>query len=308
MNIQQMRYVLEVEKTGSISRAASNLFMGQPNLSKAIKELEASLGIRIFKRTPKGVVATASGGQFLNEIRGVIEQIESIESRYRQNQMKEQSLLVSVPHCWYFSSAFTMFVRSLNSEDEMDLAFNEADSITAINNVVQGKQHVGFIRYHVDCEPFFMQLLAEQNLKHKLIWEFENHILISKSHQLANAQSVTNAELADYIELSHGGCSAAKSLQNARCGAIKPVSKRKIRVREFGNQLDFLANEPHAYMWAPIMPQKVLEHNGLVQKSCSNIQSRCRDVFITPHGHVKTPLEKLFLEKLQIQLKMAKES
>ena len=59
MNTQHLRYAVEVEKAASITQAAENLYMSQPNLSKAIKELEAHLGIWIFRRTPKGMVPTA---------------------------------------------------------------------------------------------------------------------------------------------------------------------------------------------------------------------------------------------------------
>jgi len=301
MNIQQMRYVIEVEKTGSISRAAGNLFMGQPNLSKAIKELESSLGIRIFERTPKGVIATDSGGKFLREIRGVVEQIESIETRYCQTTANIQSLSVSVPHCWYFSSAFSRFARELDTSEEMELEFNETDSVTAINNVLQGKQHIGFIRYHMDCEPFFMQMLAEQNLKHRVMREFDNKILISKTHPLSCAESITEKELADYIELSNGGCSVSKT-QSTQCSAAINPAKHKVCVREFSNQLVFLANETRSYMWAPTLPGELLEQKGLVQKACSTLNRRSRDLFISVHGHVSGKLEKLFLEKLHEQI------
>ena len=49
MNLLHLKYAVEIEKTGSITKAANNLFMGQPNLSKAIKELETEIGITIFK-------------------------------------------------------------------------------------------------------------------------------------------------------------------------------------------------------------------------------------------------------------------
>ena len=55
MNIQYLKYAIEVEKNKSISKAAKNLYMGQPNLSRAIKELEDSLGIIIFERKSKGI-------------------------------------------------------------------------------------------------------------------------------------------------------------------------------------------------------------------------------------------------------------
>ena len=55
MNIAHLRYAVEIAKTGSITQAADNLYMGQPNMSKAVKELESTLGIVIFKRTPRGL-------------------------------------------------------------------------------------------------------------------------------------------------------------------------------------------------------------------------------------------------------------
>lgn len=58
MNLTHLRYMVEVERLGSITKAASALYMGQPNLSKAIKEMEREVGIPIFKRSAKGVVAT----------------------------------------------------------------------------------------------------------------------------------------------------------------------------------------------------------------------------------------------------------
>ena len=55
MNLTHLRYMVEVERLGSITKAASALYMGQPNLSKAIKEMEREVGIPIFKRSAKGV-------------------------------------------------------------------------------------------------------------------------------------------------------------------------------------------------------------------------------------------------------------
>ena len=74
MNLLHLKYAVEVAKTSSITKAADNLYMGQPNLSRAIRELEDSLGIQIFKRTPKGIYPTPKGEEFLGYARQVIEQ------------------------------------------------------------------------------------------------------------------------------------------------------------------------------------------------------------------------------------------
>ena len=61
MTIQQLRYVIKITECGSITEAARQLFVSQPSLSAAVKELEAELGIEIFRRTAKGITLTADG-------------------------------------------------------------------------------------------------------------------------------------------------------------------------------------------------------------------------------------------------------
>ena len=79
MNIIHLKYAVEIEKTRSISKAAENLFMAQPNLSRAIKELEESIGIAIFNRTPKGITVTPDGEEFLHHARKILRQVEEME-------------------------------------------------------------------------------------------------------------------------------------------------------------------------------------------------------------------------------------
>ena len=80
MNILHLKYAVEIAKTGSLNKAAENLYMGQPNLSRAIKELESSLGITIFDRSAKGMVATAEGEEFLQYARKILAQIDAVEA------------------------------------------------------------------------------------------------------------------------------------------------------------------------------------------------------------------------------------
>ena len=80
MNTLHLKYAIEVERTSSISQAAENLFMGQPSLSKAIKELEDTLGFTIFERTSRGVTPTQKGLKFLSYARNVLNQLEKMEA------------------------------------------------------------------------------------------------------------------------------------------------------------------------------------------------------------------------------------
>lgn len=114
MNLIHLKYAVEVAKTHSISKAAENLYMGQPNLSRAIKELEESLGITIFRRTARGISVTPDGNEFLQRARRIVAQVEEVEEMYQSGSMRKQSFSACVPRASYFSNAFAAFSQRLS--------------------------------------------------------------------------------------------------------------------------------------------------------------------------------------------------
>jgi DNA-binding transcriptional LysR family regulator len=78
MNTLFFKYAVEIERTRSITKAAENLYMAQPNLSRAIKEAEETVGFSIFERNSKGVVPTRKGLQFLDYARRILDELEQI--------------------------------------------------------------------------------------------------------------------------------------------------------------------------------------------------------------------------------------
>ena len=113
MNILHLKYASEIAKTGSLNKAAENLYMGQPNLSRAIKELEESLGITIFRRTSKGIITTPEGEEFLEYARKITSQVEEIESIYKKGKKGRQKLSVCVPRASYISYALAEFSKKI---------------------------------------------------------------------------------------------------------------------------------------------------------------------------------------------------
>ena len=103
MNIQYLKYAIEVEKNKSISKAAKNLYMGQPNLSRAIKELEDSLGIVIFERTSKGIAVTPNGEEFLQYAKRILSQIDELEEIYKTGKSDKQQFSACVPRAGYIA-------------------------------------------------------------------------------------------------------------------------------------------------------------------------------------------------------------
>ena len=204
MNILHLKYALEVEKTESITKAAKNLFIGQPNLSKAIKELEIVVGFNIFLRNPKGMTPTRRGKELLEQAREIIARIDELDMTYLPVKPTTQRFTISIPRASYISRAFTKFVLTLDSEKDIELNFFETNSIQAINNIIETECNLGIIRFQTTHEKYYLDLLEEKNIQYKEIWQFEYLLLMSNNHPLANAPNVAYSDLQNYIEIVHG--------------------------------------------------------------------------------------------------------
>lgn len=83
MTLQQLKYVVTVAETGTITEAAGKLYISQPSLTNAIHELEREMQIVIFNRTNKGISLSKEGDIFLGYARQVLEQAEILEDKYK---------------------------------------------------------------------------------------------------------------------------------------------------------------------------------------------------------------------------------
>ena len=131
MNTLYFKYAVEVERAASITRAAENMYMAQPNLSKAIKELEETLGYTIFDRTKRGMVPTEKGADFLTYARKIVEQLNEMEMLSKNDGICSQTFKVSIPRGSYIASGFAKFLTELNQDDEMDISISETNSMEA---------------------------------------------------------------------------------------------------------------------------------------------------------------------------------
>ena len=82
MTLQQIHYIIVIAETGSMNKAAEQLYIAQPSLTSAVKELEKEIGITIFNRSGKGVSLTADGTEFLVYARQLYQQYETLYEKY----------------------------------------------------------------------------------------------------------------------------------------------------------------------------------------------------------------------------------
>ena len=89
ISVKQMKYAVEIARCGSINQAAQNLFVTQPSLSKAMKELENVLGYTVFQRGPSGTTVTEEGREFLQTAEEIVYKLERLE---RQTTLSRNSM------------------------------------------------------------------------------------------------------------------------------------------------------------------------------------------------------------------------
>jgi DNA-binding transcriptional LysR family regulator len=299
MNTMLFKYAVEVEKSGSITQAADNLFMAQPNLSKGIKELENSLGIKIFKRTSKGMSPTKKGSKFLSYAKNIMAQIEMMEALHLPDEPGKQVFNVTYPHGGYISNAVSRFISELDSDRSISIKLQETSSTQSICQVADGQFNLGIIRYQPSYEEYFLNFLAEKNLNYKLIWEFEYLALMPRNHRLAAAESFTFDDLSDSIEVVYGDLVIPHFTDiNGIAQAQEHTVNKKINLFQRGHPFDILMNIPASYMWVPPVPEELLCLYGLVQRRCERVNNCFKDMLIYRDGYAFSDLDKRFIDQV----------
>lgn len=201
MTLQQLRYVIEVAEIGSMNVAAKKLFVSQPSLSMAIRELERDVQITIFDRTTKGVVITAEGEEFLGYARQIINQVELLEDKYTRKGLMKKKFGVSTQHYSFAVKAFVEMVKDFDM-NQYEFAIREARTHDVIHDVVTGKSEIGILYTNEFNEKVLGKLFKDNQLEfHKLV-TCKGYAYLWKNHPLAKKDVIELEELQDYPCLS----------------------------------------------------------------------------------------------------------
>jgi len=299
MNTTFLKYAVEIEQSGSISKAASKLYIAQPNLSKMIKDAENELGFTIFQRTSTGIKVTEKGDLFLYHARKVLEQMEEMEKIASGRTDSDSVFKLSIPRGSYIANGFTSFIREMQMNSNTELTINETNASRTIANVADRGYNMGIVRYPISEESMFYKIFEHNQLLYETIWEFEYNLVMSKENPLTRCDIVSSEDLKNYVRITHGDIEHAGEKGFISTPIQEENLKQKIiYVYERGSQFDLLASVPNTYMWVSPIPTSYLEKNNLIQRSCSDIHRKYKDVLIYRKDYVLTENDKLFQKKL----------
>ena len=296
MNILHLKYAVEVAKTRSISKAAENLYMGQPNLSRAIKELEESLGITIFKRTTRGITTTDDGDEFLQRARRIVAQVEEIEEIYQNDRVKKQRFSICVPRASYIAQAMADFAGRISLDSPAEIFYKETNSMRTINNVVKEDYNLGIVRYQCGFEKYFRDMFADKKLAYDTVAEFSYRLIASRDSPLAAKPEIRLEDLRSYIEITHSDPYVPTLAPiDVKKAELSEYADKHIYVFERASQFTILGSVPNTFMWVSPVPQTLLDSYGLVMRKCAENSRIYKDVLIYRKDYRLTELDKQFI-------------
>lgn len=298
MNILHMKYAVEVARVGSLSQAAENLILAQPNLSRAVKDLEHEAGIKIFERTAKGMTLTPDGEEFIGYAKEILDHIDQVDMIYKAGAAKKQKFSISVPRACYISEAFAEFTKSITDE-YVEIFYKETNSQRTVSNILNAGYKLGIIRYAENYDKYFKAMLEEKELDFEMIAEFSYKLIMSRENPLAYKETITFDNLEDFIRIAHAdpyvpSLSMAKVVKEELPDNIK----RCIYIFERASQFDLLSKNNRTFMWVSPAPADILEKYGLVQRDCESNKRIYRDILIYKKGYKFTELDKKFVTEL----------
>ena len=292
MNLLHLRYAVEVAKTGSITQAADNLYMGQPNLSRAVRELEESIGFPIFLRSPKGMTPTSKGEEFLRQARSILSQIDELETRFSPGAGDAQQLRVCVPSASYCLEAFARFLGSVCLSPGSQVTYQQTGPLQTLRGVAEQSYSLGLLRVPPRREAYFLELLGEEELSWEPFWEFQQQATLSAGHPLASSGGPLTWEALEQ---------SGPELLCPEEGSITPPLPPEQRALLCSPDalLDLLSLLPGAFCRDSPAPEEFLRRRGLVQRCCSPPGEPWRDLLIYPQHSRPTLWEEQFLSSLR---------
>ena len=201
LTLQQLRYFTAVAAEGSISAAADLLYVAQPSMSAAMKELEARVGRTLLIRSARGITLTSDGAEFLGYARQVLEQVELLEHRYLGRPSARRLLGVSTQHYSFAVDAFVRMVQA-SGADEYEFSLRETRTEQIIEDVRTLRSEIGILYLNDFNRKVIEKLLRESRLVFHPLFRSQPHIFVARSNPLASRSLVSLEDLEDLPRLT----------------------------------------------------------------------------------------------------------
>ena len=202
MTLQQLKYVIAIAESGSITSVAEKLLVAQPSLSKSVSGLEKEMGITIFYRNNRGVYLSEEGTKFLSYARQVVEQADLLEQRYTSKETVRKVFSISAQHYAFVVNAFVALVEEYG-EARYEFTLRESQTHDIIEDVRTGRSELGVLFLSDFNRKVILRILQNADLSFTLLFTASPHVFVSRNNPLSKRDFVTLEDLKGYVRLTY---------------------------------------------------------------------------------------------------------
>lgn len=296
MNLHQMRCVLEISRVGSVTKAAQNLYISQPNLSRTIKELEKELGVSLFRRGAQGMEPTVEAAQLMRYAENIVRQMDELQSIYQTHE-ESTHLTLAGPRSGYITRALAAFLAK-RQQKQMNVQYQELPTAQALDAVSRGQVQIAVVRYQLIYDEHFKELFAKAGLASRTLMQFQPCVLMGERHPLAQYTQIESQQLTEYTHIIRGDAQVPVDTEGKALTGNVSLSPSHIYIHDRASMYELLRGIPGSYAWSNPLPEVELKRQGLVQRRCNESGSN-RDVALWQAKYGLGPVARDCLVALQ---------
>ena len=192
MTFQQLQYFLEVHRTGSVTRAAKNLFVSYPSVSVAIANIEKELGVVLFARGPKGLTLTEQGTHVLEYANTITQAYMQMNSLRREER---RAIRINAGDYETIATAFAKLIEEYGTDYDTDLMMTTCNSEDSFRSLVTGEVAVSVLTYMSYNSDNIEHRIKREGLESEDIAQIPLAVCLGKKHRLYNAEHLTAQDL-----------------------------------------------------------------------------------------------------------------
>lgn len=184
MNIDRIRYILEVAKLGSITHAAQNLHITQSALSQAITSVENELGVKIFNRSREGTDLTLFGQEIIgkaNDIHTLFQELKEDAHRWN-NEPSGELKIATVPG--FMPLLVNILAKFKNDYPAILIELVEKKGQEIINDILNNQNNIGFLYTYKD-------IVISNELTFETLYKGKFQVCMSRHSPLAYHKTLT---------------------------------------------------------------------------------------------------------------------
>lgn len=208
MTFQKLKYLMAVYHYKSITKAAQHLYISQPSLSRAIREIESEYGITVLERNNQGITFTEEGMELIRYAAEILEKVDVLKERFSivKKCNKERNLKIASQHYMFPVKALLHTLKEWREEKGYNIYFYEGRTAKVIENVQSHKSEIGILYISARNERFMKRLFAQKGLSFYELGMFHSRVFLCQHHPLGRKETISVDELKEYpyVEFAQG--------------------------------------------------------------------------------------------------------